>query len=121
MAKEPKKQLGKRNDSIGKKPDRKTSLTQYLSWEAIQRGGIKATNKQLVYSFLMKNRPQGYSARDLEVHLNKRETSLTKELKALLKAKQVSYVFGHHNNEFTERLVKKYFAIDPSEPQTKLF
>ncbi|PSL01919.1 hypothetical protein [Cecembia rubra] len=102
------------------KGKRNTSETQYLSWKAIQRGQLIPNVAERVYSFLMENRPNEYSAKELESLIGIEDTTLSQPLVRLQKTNQVGFVKGHH--EFSKNKVKKYYAKDMNDdPQQKLF
>jgi hypothetical protein len=99
---------------------RNTSETQYLSWKAIQRGQFIPNVCERVYSYLMDNKPNTYSAKELESCIGIEDTTLHNPLIRLQKSNQVRFVIGHH--EFSNNKVKKYYAINNNEdPQQTLF
>lgn len=102
------------------KKKRNTSETQYLSWNAIQRGQFIPNVCERVYSYLMDNKPNAYSAKELESCISIEDTTLSQPLVKLQNHRQVGFVKGHH--EFSNNKVKKYYAIDKNkDSQQKLF
>ncbi|WP_373521070.1 hypothetical protein [Aquiflexum sp.] len=102
------------------KGKRNTSETKYLSWNAIQRGQLIPNVTERVYSFLVDNRPNAYSAKELESLIGIEDTTLSQPIVRLKESGQIVLMHGHH--AFSKRKVQKYYAKDTNDdPQLKIF
>lgn len=102
-----------------KKPFRKTHCTQAKSWEAIQRGGIKFSKIEKVYSYLVANQRKCFSRRQLEETLKIRTETITGIINRLRQQKQVG-IEKEAKCEITNQSVCFYYAIDPTSGTVKI-
>ncbi|MDO9553727.1 MAG: hypothetical protein Q7J63_14575 [Rhodonellum sp.] len=104
-----------------KKPGKKSTITQALAWEAVQRDPTRYTKIQCVYSFLLKFQDECFSRRQLEEKTGFRASSLTSIINSLHTIGLIG-IEKQDVCEYTGMEVYFYYAIDPmSEPQKSLF
>lgn len=104
--------------NFGKKPGRKTAITQAIAWEAIERDPARYSQKQKVYSFLLANQSKCFSRRQLEEILKLRPNNLTSILATLIEQMQVG-IEKRKKCEYTGQSVYYYFAF-PESQQLKI-
>lgn len=106
---------------FSKKPGRRSTVTQGIAWEAVERDPNRYSQIQKVYSFLLAHHQKCFSRRQLEETLKIRCNSMTSLLKDL-QEKKLAGIEDKRVCEYTGEEVFFYYAIDPTqEPQRKLF
>lgn len=104
-----------------KKPGRRSTITQGIAWESIERDPARYSKTQRVYSFLLTHSEKCFSRRQIEERLNIRVNSMTSILKQL-QEKNLVGIEDVRKCEYTGEEVSFYYAIDPTQnPQKKLF